>query len=232
MNKKQHITQILKKLTLLYEDPKTALTHKTPFQLLVATILSAQCTDTRVNIVTKTLFKHYKTPKDFADADQKELEQDIHSTGFYRNKSKHIIATSKIITEKYHSETPNTMKDLITLPGVARKTANVVLSEAYNINEGIAVDTHVARLSRRLGLTDQKDPKNIEKDLMKITPKNRWRTISNLLIFHGRRTCHARKPACAQCPLNDICPDTKKYPPKCESKITSGQIKIKSPNQS
>jgi len=206
MNKKQHITLILKKLTLIYHDPKTELTHKTPFQLLVATILSAQCTDIRVNIVTKTLFKKYITPRDFADADQKELEHNIHSTGFYRNKSKHIIAASKIIHEKYNSRVPDTMKDLTTLPGVARKTANVVLSEAYNINEGIAVDTHVARLSKRLGLTDQKDPKNIEKDLMKITPKNKWRTLSNLLIFHGRSTCRARKPACAQCTLNNICP--------------------------
>ena len=208
MNKKQHITQILKKLSSLYNTPKTELTHKTPFQLLVATILSAQCTDTRVNIVTKTLFKKYITPKDFADADQKQLENDIHSTGFYRNKAKHIIASSKIIHEKYNSHVPDTMKDLTTLPGVARKTANVVLSEAYNINEGIAVDTHVARISQRLGLTDQKDPKNIEKDLMKITPKNNWRTLSNLLIFHGRKTCRARNPACSQCPLKKICPST------------------------
>ncbi len=206
MNKKQHITQIIKSLSSIYQNPKTELTHETPFQLLVATILSAQCTDIRVNIVTKTLFRHYKTAQDFADADQKQLEQFIHSTGFYRNKAKHIIASSKIIHNKYNSRVPDTMKDLITLPGVARKTANVVLSEAYSINEGIAVDTHVARLSKRLGLTDQKDPKNIEKDLMNITPKEQWRTLSNLLIFHGRRTCHARKPNCPKCTLNNICP--------------------------
>ncbi|RLG12945.1 MAG: endonuclease III [Candidatus Nanohalarchaeota archaeon] len=212
MNKKQRITQILKKISSIYPtNPKTELTHKTPFQLLVATILSAQCTDTRVNIVTKTLFKKYIIPKDFADADQKQLEHDIHSTGFYRNKAKHIIVSSKIITEKYNSQVPKTMKDLITLPGVARKTANVVLSEAYNINEGIAVDTHVARISQRLGLTDQKDPKNIEKDLMKITPKNKWRTLSNLLIFHGRRTCKSRSPKCAQCTLKNICPSASIY---------------------
>ncbi len=219
MNKKAHIKQILKKLTPLYPNPTTELTHKTPFQLLIATILSAQCTDTRVNKVTKTLFQKYKTPRDFAQAGQKQLEHDIHSTGFYRNKAKHIIASSKIITEKYSAQVPRTMQQLTTLPGVARKTANVVLSEAYSINEGIAVDTHVARLSRRLNLTNHKDPKKIEKDLMKITPKNKWRTLSNLLIFHGRKTCKSRNPECARCALTKICPgpSIKKIPPKCES---------------
>ncbi len=219
MNKKVHIKQILDILTPLYPAPTTELTHKTPFHLLIATILSAQCTDTCVNKVTKNLFRKYKTPIDFANADQKTLEQLIHSTGFYRNKSKHIIASSKIITEKYSAQVPQTMKDLITLPGVARKTANVVLSEAYSINEGIAVDTHVARLTQRLGLSQEKDPKNIEKDLMKITPQTQWRTLSNLLIFHGRKTCHARNPKCPACTLNKICPapQTKKIPQKCES---------------
>ncbi len=208
MNKKARVKQILDILTPIYPAPKTELTHKTPFQLLVATILSAQCTDTRVNKVTKTLFQKYKTPQDLAQAGQKQLENDIHSTGFYRNKSKHIIASSKIITEKYNSTVPQTMKDLITLPGVARKTANVVLSEAYSINEGIAVDTHVARLSRRLGLSQEKDPKKIEKDLMNITPKTQWRTLSNLLIFHGRKTCKSRNPKCTRCALNKICQKT------------------------
>ncbi|MEA3343490.1 MAG: endonuclease III [archaeon] len=216
MNKKAHIKQILKKLTPLYPNPTTELTHKTPFQLLIATILSAQCTDTRVNKVTKTLFQKYKTPIDFANADQKQLEHDIHSTGFYRNKSKHIIASSKIITGKYNSTVPRTMQQLTTLPGVARKTANVVLSEAYSINEGIAVDTHVARLSKRLGLSQEKYPKKIEKDLMRITPKSKWRTLSNFLIFHGRKTCHARNPKCARCALEKIChvPPIQKNPPK------------------
>lgn len=208
MNKKTHIKQILDILTPIYPNPTTELTHKTPFHLLIATILSAQCTDTRVNKVTKTLFQKYETLKDFASADQKALEHLIHSTGFYRNKSKHIIASSKIITEKYSAQVPQTMKDLITLPGVARKTANVVLSEAYSINEGIAVDTHVARLSKRLGLSQEKYPKKIEKDLMRITPKNKWRTLSNLLIFHGRKTCKSRNPECARCALNKICPKT------------------------
>ncbi len=219
MNKKARVKQILDILKPLYPNPTTELTHKTPFQLLIATILSAQCTDTRVNKVTKTLFQKYKTPRDFAQAGQKQLEHDIHSTGFYRNKAKHIIASSKIITEKYSAQVPRTMQQLTTLPGVARKTANVVLSEAYSINEGIAVDTHVARLSKRLGLSQEKYPKNIEKDLMKITPKNKWRTLSNLLIFHGRKTCHARNPKCPACALNKICPapQTKKIPQKCES---------------
>ena len=216
MNKKSHVKQILDILKPIYPAPKTELTHKTPFQLLVATILSAQCTDTRVNKVQQTLFQKYKPPIDFANADQKTLERLIHSIGFYRNKSKHIIATSKIITEKYNSTVPRTMQQLTTLPGVARKTANVVLSEAYSINEGIAVDTHVARLSKRLGLSQEKDPRKIEKDLMKITQKTQWRTLSNLLIFHGRKTCKSRNPQCARCALNKICPvpSNPKNPPK------------------
>lgn len=205
MDKKEKIRQILDKLKILYPAAKTELRYESPFQLLVATILSAQCSDERVNIVTKDLFKKYKSQEDFAGMSQGELEKQIRSSGFYRNKAKNIIATSKIIKEKYRS-VPATMEELITLPGVARKTANVVLSEAYKKNEGIAVDTHVARLSFRLGLSDKKDPDKIEQDLMQITPKEEWRNISNLLILHGRRVCDAKKPKCESCALSETCP--------------------------
>lgn len=207
MDKKKQITEIISRLASLYPKAKTELIYSNPFQLLIATILSAQCTDVRVNIVTKSLFKKYSTTKDFKDAKQNELEQDIRSTGFYRNKAKNIIQASKIITEQFNSQVPETMKELITLPGVARKTANVVLSEAFKKSEGIAVDTHVMRLSQRLGLSDKKDPNKIEQDLMSITEKDRWRDISNLLIFHGRRVCIARKPKCHECILNNLCPN-------------------------
>ena len=212
MDKKKRVSEIIAKLAPLYPGAKTALIYQTPFNLLVATILSAQCTDARVNIVTKDLFRKYKTVNDFADVSQSELEQDIRSTGFYRNKAKNIIASSKMLLEKYNSKVPDTMEELITLPGVARKTANVVLSEAYNKVEGIAVDTHVARLSQRLGLSAQNDPNKIEKDLMEMTKKEDWPKISNLLILHGRNICAAKKPRCSACVLGKICRSAFKIP--------------------
>ncbi len=203
---KQKVRKIITLLSKVYKNPKTALNYKTPHQLLVAVMLSAQCTDKRVNEVTKDLFKKYKTVRDFAYADIKELEKDVRSTGFYRNKARNIIASSKVIVEKFHSKVPDTMEELIILPGVARKTANVVLSNAFGKNEGIAVDTHVARLSLRLGLSSNSNPDMIEKDLMAVTDRKDWGKLSNLLILHGRNICTARHPKCSACALNKICP--------------------------
>jgi endonuclease-3 len=175
-------------------------------ELLIATILSAQCTDKRVNIVTKSLFKKYRTVRDYAKADLKTLEEEIKSTGFYHNKAKNIKKCCQMLVEKFDGQIPKTMDELLQLPGVARKTANIVLANAYGIVEGIAVDTHVRRVSKRLGLTDNDNPDKIEKDLMEIVPKKSWARITDLLIFHGRRICTAKHPNCAGCVLNDFCP--------------------------
>lgn len=202
-------TRALKTIRLLekeHSDAEIALTFKNPLELLISTILSAQCTDKRVNIVTKTLFKKYETPEDYAKADIKELEQDIRSTGFYHNKARHIKKCCQMLIEKFGSQVPRTMEELLELPGVARKTANIVLSNVFGIVEGIAVDTHVRRLSERLGLTQNKNQDKIEQDLMKIVPKEMWMRFSDLLIFHGRRICMAKKPKCGECVLNKICP--------------------------
>ena len=202
-------TRALKIIELLekeYSDAKIALHYSNPLQLLVATILSAQSTDQTVNSVTKTLFKKYTKAEDFANADLKELEQDVKSTGFYHNKAKNIKNTCRILVEKYHSKVPRTMDELLELPGVARKTANIVLSNAYGVIEGIAVDTHVRRLSQRLGLTENNDPNKIEIDLMNIVPRDNWERTTDLLIFHGRKICVAKKPKCEACVLNKICP--------------------------
>ncbi len=204
----KNFKKILRRLRQHYKNPKIALHYKSNFQLLVSTILSAQCTDQRVNKVTKELFKKYKTPKDFADLNLKTLEKMIYSTGFYKNKAKNIKATSKKLITDYNSKVPNSMKELLTLPGVARKTANVILSSAFNKNEGIVVDTHVKRVSYRLGLTKNNNPKKIEKDLMKIMPKRSWKDVSFLLINHGRKLCKAPIPKCKDCFLNDICPSS------------------------
>jgi endonuclease-3 len=201
--------RLLKLLELLkkeYPEPKTALEFSNPLELLVATILSAQCTDKRVNMVTKELFKKYPSPEDYAEVGLEELEQDIRSTGFYRNKARNIKNCCKMIVEKFDSEVPNKMDDLITLPGVARKTANIVLANAYGVIEGIAVDTHVRRLAQRLGLSKNKDPNKIETDLMAVAPKEEWSNLSHLLIFHGRKVCQAKKPKCDACVLNRACP--------------------------
>ncbi|MEM3374139.1 MAG: endonuclease III [Candidatus Woesearchaeota archaeon] len=189
-----------------YPYAKISLNYSNELELLIAVILSAQCTDERVNKITKELFKKYKTAKDYAEADINELKQYIKSAGFYNSKAKYIKETCKIILEKHNGKVPNTMQELLKLPGVARKTANIVLSNGFNKNEGIAVDTHVRRLSYRLGLTKNKQPEKIEKDLMKIFPKNEWNTITYYLIEHGRKICKARKPKCKECFLNHICP--------------------------
>ncbi len=203
---KQRILKIIERLEKLYPDAKTALNWTNPLELLVATILSAQTTDVQINIVTKTLFKKYKTAEDYANADIKELEQDIHSTGFYHNKAKNLKGCCQLLVTKFNSQVPRTMDELVELPGVARKTANIVLYNAYGVTAGIAVDTHVNRLSQRLGLTQQKDQNKIEQDLMAITPKEKWMPLTDLLIFHGRQVCMAKKPKCELCVLNNICP--------------------------
>lgn len=205
-DKKQRLTKIIEILEIEYPQAKTSLDFKNPLEILVATILSAQCTDKRVNIVTKSLFKKYRTAKDYANADLTELEQDIKSTGFYRNKAKNIKKSGWMIIEKYDSKVPQTMEELIKLPGVARKTANIVLSNAYGIIVGIAVDTHVRRITKRLGLTHNINPEKIETDLMQIVPKKYWKRITNLIIYHGRKVCTARKPKCNKCNINKLCP--------------------------
>jgi endonuclease-3 len=201
----QRVAAILQKLDEAYPNVTCALEHHTAFQLLISTILSAQCTDERVNQVTKTLFVKYRTPKDFAYASPAELEQDIRPTGFFRNKTKSIMGASKKIVEEFGGEVPRTMEELLTLPGVARKTANVVLGTAYGIAVGVVVDTHVIRLSNRLDLTRNTDPKKIEQDLMQVIPQNKWILFSHQLIWHGRKVCQARKPKCAECNLEALC---------------------------
>ena len=198
--------EIIRLLKDEYPISRTALRYETPHQMLVATILSAQCTDVRVNMVTEELFRKYKGINEFAEADLQELEQDIRSTGFYRQKAKNIKNSSIAILEYFSGNVPDTMEELITLPGVGRKTANVVLSSAYNITEGIAVDTHVKRLSFRLGLTRYTDPDKIEQDLMKLAPKEEWSDLSYRLILHGRAVCSARKPEHGICMLQHLCP--------------------------
>jgi endonuclease-3 len=202
-------TRVLKIINLLedeHPDAKIALNYTNPLELLVATILSAQCTDQRVNIVTKEIFKKYRKPEDYANADLKELEEDIRSTGFYRNKAKNIKKCCQTLVEKFDSKVPKTMDEMLKLAGVARKTANIVLSNVYDVIEGIAVDTHVRRLAKRLGLSEHENPNKIEADLMDIVPKTHWKKITDLLIFHGRRICVARKPKCRTCVLNKLCP--------------------------
>jgi endonuclease-3 len=205
-DKKARVLKIIELLEKQYPRAKTALHYSSPLEILVATILSAQCTDKRVNIVTKSLFKKYRTAEDYANADLAELEQDIRSTGFYRNKAKNLKNAGQMLVEKFDSRVPRTMEEILELPGVARKTANIVLSNAYGVIEGIAVDTHVRRLSKRLGLTENKNPNKIERDLMQLVPKSHWKRITDLLISHGRNVCTARKPKCESCVLNKLCP--------------------------
>lgn len=199
------VNKIIKILDKEYKGIDIALEFSNVFELMVATILSAQCTDKRVNIVTKTLFKKYKTIQDYANADLKEFENDIKSTGFYRNKAKNIIATANMVLDKFGGKVPKTMEELITLKGVARKTANIVLGSGYGINVGIAVDTHVIRLTNLIGLSKNSDPVKIEQDLMKIVPKKYWRNISFLIQTLGRRVCIARRPKCDICPIKALC---------------------------
>jgi endonuclease III len=199
------VRAILEKLDEAYPKATCALKHDNPFQLLIATILSAQCTDERVNQVTATLFRKYPSPEAFAYANPRELEQYTRPTGFFRNKTKSIMGASKKIVEEFHGEVPRTMEQLLTLPGVARKTANVVLGTGFGIAVGVVVDTHVTRVSGRLDLTKNTDPKKIEQDLMAIIPKERWILFSHQLIWHGRRVCQARRPRCIECNLVRIC---------------------------
>jgi endonuclease III len=201
----KRIGAILEKLDEAYPDATCELKHANPFQLLISTILSAQCTDVRVNEVTETLYKKYLNPKAFAYAKPAELEQDIRPTGFFRNKAKSVMGASKAIIEKFGGEVPRTMEEILTLPGVARKTGNVVLGTAFGIASGVVVDTHVQRLSNRLELTKNQEPKKIEQDLMKLIPQEKWIKFSHQLIWHGRRVCVARKPRCANCNMESLC---------------------------
>ncbi len=203
---RKNLAEVVKLLKQHYPKSKTALDFRTPLQMLVSTILSAQCTDKRVNMVTPALFARYKTAKDFANADMKELQTMIRSTGFYKNKAKNIQGAAKMIAEKFRGEVPRTMEEMLELPGVARKTANVVLDNAYGVVEGVVVDTHVGRLSRRLGFTAQKDASKVEKDLMAILPRKDWAAFSYMLIDHGRAVCTSQKPDCSGCFLNKKCP--------------------------
>ena len=205
-NNKTRVLKIIELLEKEYPDAKIALNYTNPLELLVATILAAQCTDKRVNLVTERLFRKYRKAEDYANADLKELEEDIRPTGFYRNKARNLKKCCQMLAEKFNSEVPRTMEEMLKLPGVARKTANIVLSNAYGVIEGIAVDTHVRRLSQRLGLSKHKDANKIERDLMEIVPKTEWMRITDLLIFHGRRVCMAKKPMCGTCVLNELCP--------------------------
>ncbi len=205
-DKKQEMKQIIRILKKTYPDAHCALHHTNPLELLIATILSAQCTDERVNIVTATLFRKYRTAEDFVNAAREELERDIHSTGFFRNKAKNIQGACQIIAERYQGQVPETMAELLALPGVARKTANVVLGNAFGIASGVVVDTHVARLSQRLGLTTHEQPEKIEQDLIAMTPQQDWIDLPHLLIAHGRALCKARNPQCPTCPLEARCP--------------------------
>ena len=209
MNKRERAAELLKRLPAIYPDAHCELVYSNPLELLVATILSAQCTDKRVNLVTPGLFRLCPTAADYAAISQEEMEGLIRSTGFYRNKSKNIRAMATALLERHGGEVPSTLESLAALPGVGRKTANVVLGNAFSKNEGIVVDTHVSRLSQRLGLTKFTDPIRIEQDLIKLFPRSFWTDFSHCLIFHGRRRCPARKPDCAPCELNDICPSAK-----------------------
>jgi endonuclease III len=198
--------EVVDRLKAEYPDARTALDWSNPLELLVATMLSAQTTDVQVNRVTQSLFAKYRTAEDYANAAPDELEEDIRPTGFYRNKTRSLQGMAGALVEEHGGEVPRNMRDLVALPGVGRKTANVVLGNAFGVDEGIVVDTHVRRVSGRLGLTEDQDPAKIERDLMKLVPKEYWTIFSHLLILHGRRTCKARKPDCPNCVLNDICP--------------------------
>lgn len=206
MNIREKTLEILRRLKREYPNPRTALNFNTPFELLVATILSAQTTDAHVNKVTEGLFKKYRSARDYADTPLETFQKDVSSINFYKTKAKNIQGGARMIIERFHSKVPKTLDELINLPGVARKTANIVLSQAFGINEGIAVDTHVKRVAFRLGLTQNEDPGKVERDLIATTPKEEWGNLSHLLIFHGRKICQAKKPKHRECVLYDICP--------------------------
>ena len=205
---KSRVREIIRKLKRAYPDAKCSLNHSNAFELLIATILSAQCTDDRVNIVTADLFRKYRKPDDYLKVSARELEKDIRTTGFFRNKTKSIQGTSKVLTEQYGGRVPQTMDELLELPGVARKTANVVLGNAFAIKSGVVVDTHVTRLSHRLDLSQQKQAEEIEQDLIQLVPRKDWVIFSHLLIAHGRKICKARNPLCADCVVEKLCPSS------------------------
>lgn len=205
---KQRARRIIRLLKREYPDARCSLNHSNPLELLIATILSAQCTDERVNIVTADLFRKYRRAQDYTIVAPTELEQDIRSTGFYRNKAKAIQGACRIINEQHQGRVPEILDDLLALPGVARKTANVVLGNAFGVTSGIVVDTHVARLSERLKLTEEKQPEKIERDLMELVPRKDWIKFPHLLIAHGRRVCKARKPLCDECVVEKLCPSS------------------------
>lgn len=206
MTNQEKVKLVLERLSKMFTNARTALHWSNPLELLVAVILSAQCTDERVNQVTKSLFKKYRSAADYANTKQEELEQEIKPTGFYRNKAKSIIGAAKLILEKFNGQVPNNMTDILTLPGVARKTGSIVLAEAYNVIAGVPVDTHVRRVSQRLSLANTDNPNKIEQKLMQVVPQKEWYHFASLLVWHGRLTCTARKPKCANCVLNDFCP--------------------------
>ena len=207
-DRKARLRKITRQLKAAYPDAKCTLNHANAFELLIATILSAQCTDERVNIVTADLFRKYRKPEDYLQVSPSELQNDIRTTGFFRNKAKSIQGTAKMLTEQYGGRVPNTIVELLELPGVARKTANVVLGNAFGVSSGIVVDTHVTRLALRLGLTVEKQAEKIERDLLEIVPRKDWVIFSHLLIAHGRKICKARNPLCAQCIIEKLCPSS------------------------
>lgn len=204
MNKKQKVKNIIEQLEIMYPDAECSLDYNDPLQLMISTQLAAQCTDARVNIVTKDLFKKYKSVEDFANADLLELEQDIRSTGFYHNKARNIIAACRMIIDDFERNVPSDMDSLLKLPGVGRKTANLLLNDYFGV-PGIVVDTHAKRLSNRIGLTDNTDPEKIEYDLMRVIPKDKWGRFCHMLVFHGRAVCNARKPMCGNCGILPFC---------------------------
>ena len=210
MRREALAAELLRRLPEIYPDARCALIYNNPLELLVATILSAQCTDKRVNVVTQDLFRRCKSAADYAAIPQDELEAIIHSTGFFRNKAKNIIAMASVLLKEHGGEVPRTLESLAALPGVGRKTANVVLGNAFGLNDGMVVDTHILRLSQRLGLTKYSDPVRIERDLIAVFPRESWTDLSHWLISHGRQRCTARKPDCASCELQDICPSALK----------------------
>jgi len=208
--RKARTQKLIQAFEEVYPDAECELSHRNPLELMVATILSAQCTDKRVNIVTESLFKKYRTAEDYARASQPQFESEIRSTGFYRNKAKNILAACRKLVERHAGKVPDSMEELIQLDGVGRKTANVVLGNAFGKNEGVVVDTHVTRLSGRLGLTEHSNPEKIEQDLMKLVPQKYWAIWSHWLIWHGRRRCTARKPDCPRCEIRKLCPSASK----------------------
>jgi endonuclease-3 len=224
MTARERVAQLLDVWPKVYPDAHCELDFKNPLELLIATILSAQCTDKRVNMVTPALFKKYRTAADYAKARQLELERAIRSTGFFRNKAKSIRAATSTIDKKFGGKVPDSMEELRELPGVGRKTANVVLGNAFGKNEGIVVDTHVARLSQRLGLTKQKDAEKIERDLIKLVPRKHWTNWSHWLIWHGRRRCYARKPDCGHCEVFRLCPSGKIFLRTGEAKKSEATV--------